>query len=393
MTLHQVVAAGQLCRVSPLTVLFMEANASLWESPVFAGIDEVAVEAAATVFGTVGIVARGRSAGASCPACGQFSARVRDAYQRHLRDLPLSGQRVVIHLRIRRFICGSPHCARRTFAERFSRLTAPYARFTSRANHTLERIGLALAGRPGARLAAQLGRARPGPRVARAGPLAPCDRPAPRLGGLNTVLRYARAPRRQDPLGENRPRPSRLDPYKPCLKRRFAEGCTSVTRLQRELLAENAPVTYQMVRAYRHPAQRSRAHTAPATNSAASDRLAHPPPHHLERGGPHRPEGRPDALPRTGHGRRAHPRLRRDAHRPPRRRAPTWIDTVETSQLPGLTGFANHLRRDLDAVRAGLSLERSSGVTEGAVNPIKKIKTQLYGRTGFELLRKMILLQ
>ncbi|MFV5998988.1 hypothetical protein ACNPQM_43500 [Streptomyces sp. NPDC056231] len=30
---------------------------------------------------------------------------------------------------------------------------------------------------------------------------------------------------------------------------------------------------------------------------------------------------------------------------------------------------------------------------EGAVNRIKKIKRQLHGRAGFELLRKMILLQ
>lgn len=68
--------------------------------------------------------------------------------------------------------------------------------------------------------------------------------------GLNTVLRYATAARWQDTIRENRPRPSRLDPYKPHLEHRFAEGCTSVTDLHRELLADNAPVTYQMVRAH-----------------------------------------------------------------------------------------------------------------------------------------------
>ncbi|MGW0600102.1 transposase [Streptomyces sp. NPDC002776] len=72
---------------------------------------------------------------------------------------------------------------------------------------------------------------------------------------------------------------------------------------------------------------------------------------------------------------------------------PAWIDAVDASQLPGLTGFALHLLRDLDAVTAGLSLHWSSGGTEGAENRIKKIKRQLYGRAGFELLRKMILLQ
>ncbi|WP_436850849.1 transposase [Streptomyces avermitilis] len=69
------------------------------------------------------------------------------------------------------------------------------------------------------------------------------------------------------------------------------------------------------------------------------------------------------------------------------------MDAVDASQLPGLTNFALHLLRDRDAVTAGLTLHWSSGGTEGAVNRIKKIKRQLYGRAGFELLRKMILLQ
>uniref|UniRef100_UPI00374E0E42 hypothetical protein n=1 Tax=Streptomyces lancefieldiae TaxID=3075520 RepID=UPI00374E0E42 len=57
-------------------------------------------------------------------------------------------------------------------------------------------------------------------------------------------------------------------------------------------------------------------------------------------------------------------------------------------------GDAEHgLRRDLDAVTAVLTLYWSSGSIEGAVNCIKKIKRQLYGRAGFHLLRKMILLQ
>ena len=72
---------------------------------------------------------------------------------------------------------------------------------------------------------------------------------------------------------------------------------------------------------------------------------------------------------------------------------PAWIEAVDASQLPGLTCFALHMLRDLDAVTAGLTLEWSSGSVEGAVNRIKKIERQLYGRAGFDLLRKMILLQ
>lgn len=64
------------------------------------------------------------------------------------------------------------------------------------------------------------------------------------------MLRYARAVAWQDTLRENRPRLSRLDVCKPCPERRFAAGCMSVTRLRGELIAENASVTSQMVRAY-----------------------------------------------------------------------------------------------------------------------------------------------
>ena len=389
-------------------VLVMQTDAPFWDSLVFDGIDEVEVEAVTVAFGTVEVVARGRAAGAACPDCGCFADRVHDRYQRRLKDLPLAEQGFVIRLMVRRFICGSADCSRRTFAEPFSRLAAPYARFTTRLNRALERVGLALAGRAGARLAAQLGfgagrmillrrvMALPDPRFSiprvlgvddfairrgqtystvltsvedhrvvdvlptrEAGPLAAwldrhpgvevicrdragayaegarrgapdalqvadrfhlwqglgravetcvaahrdCLRPtapsgtlpeatrptsgrsqddtepagrraarkkaahalvhemlaqghsrreiARHLGwGLNTVLRYANAARWQDTIRENRPRPSRLDPYKAYLERRFAEGCTSVTRLHGELIAEHAPVTYGMVRAH-----------------------------------------------------------------------------------------------------------------------------------------------
>jgi len=72
---------------------------------------------------------------------------------------------------------------------------------------------------------------------------------------------------------------------------------------------------------------------------------------------------------------------------------PDWISAARTTRLPGITGFAHGLTTDLEAVIAGLTVHWSSGGTEGAVNRVKKIKRQLYGRAGFELLRKMILLQ
>jgi transposase len=60
--------------------------------------------------------------------------------------------------------------------------------------------------------------------------------------------------------------------------------------------------------------------------------------------------------------------------------------------LPGVTSFASGLTSDLDAVTAGLTLPHSSGPVEGNVNRIKMIKRQMYGRAGFDLLRKRVLL-
>lgn len=156
LTLRQLDADPRISRHSPLTVPVMQPDASLWETLVFDGIDEVSVEEVTVAFGAVDIVARGRRAGATCPDCGHYSERMHGSYQRRLRDLPLGEQRVVILLKVRRFVCGATACPRRTFAEPFERLTCPHARFTTRLDRVLERIGLALAGRA-ARLAAQLG--------------------------------------------------------------------------------------------------------------------------------------------------------------------------------------------------------------------------------------------
>ncbi|MFL1906117.1 transposase [Streptomyces tauricus] len=72
---------------------------------------------------------------------------------------------------------------------------------------------------------------------------------------------------------------------------------------------------------------------------------------------------------------------------------PDWIEAASaTTDLPSLRHFAQHLLRDLDAVTAGLTLPWNSGVVEGHVNRIKMLKRQMFGRAGFEFLRKRVLL-
>lgn len=78
-------------------------------------------------------------------------------YQRMLRDCPLAETPVVIRLTMRRFICDTTACARRTFAEQVPGLTTPHARYSPPLRGALTAIAVALAGRAGARLAGGLG--------------------------------------------------------------------------------------------------------------------------------------------------------------------------------------------------------------------------------------------
>ncbi len=70
---------------------------------------------------------------------------------------------------------------------------------------------------------------------------------------------------------------------------------------------------------------------------------------------------------------------------------PAWMERVEHDDLPALHSLVNGLRRDQDAVIAGLSSSWSSGQVEGQNTRVKRIKRDGYGRANFDLLRTRIL--
>jgi hypothetical protein len=116
----------------------------------------VIAEAAELAGGRLCIWARARADHGMCPQCGQLSGRVHSRYGRRLADAAIGGRRVLIRLVVRRFFCGNPDCPKKTFAEQIQGLTSRRARRTPPLARTLIGIGLALAGRAGARLAALL---------------------------------------------------------------------------------------------------------------------------------------------------------------------------------------------------------------------------------------------
>jgi transposase len=65
----------------------------------------------------------------------------------------------------------------------------------------------------------------------------------------------------------------------------------------------------------------------------------------------------------------------------------SWLNKVETSQLPAFHTFVTGVLKDKEAVLAGLTLPWSTGPVEGQVNRLKLIKRSMYGRAEFDLLR------
>jgi transposase len=124
---------------------------------LFPSIADVAVLAVDVDSAIVRVDAHSTSRGAACPQCGSWSARVHSSYLRFPADLPSGGRRALFRLRVRRFRCPDRVCPRRTFVEQIPGLTRKHGQRTERLRSTLASVGLALAGRAGARLSPVLG--------------------------------------------------------------------------------------------------------------------------------------------------------------------------------------------------------------------------------------------
>jgi transposase len=94
---------------------------------------------------------------AACPVCQQPSERVHSSYQRTVADVPCGGRRVLLQLRVRKFVCPTHTCPQQIFTERLPDLVDPYARMTKRLQALVQALGLAAGGEQGSRLAQRCG--------------------------------------------------------------------------------------------------------------------------------------------------------------------------------------------------------------------------------------------
>ena len=234
------------------------------------------------------------------------------------------------------------------------------------------------------------------------------QREAAEILGLsrNTVNRFARESDAARLLVKSTSRENKLDPFKPYINSRWNEGVTSAAALHAEMAATqgwtgNVQAVERYVRQFRTADGRTRAGRAARPVPAA---LTVPKTRQITRWLLSRP-GRLDAddQARLAAVTAACPHLnalarhiRTFAEIMTRRQGllalEDWLTAVEASDLPELRSFANGIRRDQQAVTAGLALPYSSAAMEGNVNKIKMIKRQMYGRASFALLRKRVIL-
>lgn len=69
-----------------------------------------------------------------------------------------------------------------------------------------------------------------------------------------------------------------------------------------------------------------------------------------------------------------------------------WLEKYKSTKIMRIKCFINGITHDLEAVKNAIKYPWSNGVVEGHVNRLKKKKREMYGRAGFELLRRKVVL-
>jgi transposase len=231
---------------------------------------------------------------------------------------------------------------------------------------------------------------------------------ARRLGlARNTAAKFASAASIDELLVKATRRPTILDPFKPYLNQRWNDGITSATALHAEIRARgwngDIQAVFRYLRQFRTADGRDRQArarlqlTAPDTPAPPKPRqvtrwiMTHP--DHLASDDAANLARLLDASPALA---AAAAHVRSFAAMMTRRQGllalEDWLTAVEAGNQPALHSFARGIRRDQQAVTAGLALPYSSGALEGKNCKIKYLKRLMYGRANFDLLRKMALL-
>jgi transposase len=188
--------------------------------------------------------------------------------------------------------------------------------------------------------------------------------------------------------------PSALDPFKPYLRQRWAQGITKIAALHQEITAQGYGGSYTTVHAFLTPLKLAAPPRPPAppTPRQVTGLITRDPARLGEAGHDQLAAIRsrcPELSALAGHV-TGFAKILTGRHHD---QLDAWIAAVDADPgQPELHSFTTGIRQDNQAVRNALTLPWSSGLVEGLNTRTKLLKRQMYGRAAFPLLRKRILL-
>lgn len=210
-----------------------------------------------------------------------------------------------------------------------------------------------------------------------------------------TVRRFARAASVGELLIKQQDgRPGQLERFKPYLRKRWKQGCTTATVLLAEIrelgYGGSYPALTRYLRLFRTVGAAPPAAPAPPKVRDVTRWMLQRPDDHDDRehGRLNEILARSSALERLSFHISSFAEMMTGRHG---ERLDAWIAAVESDDFPHLHSFTAGLKRDHAAVVNGLTMEHNSGAVEGAVSRLKSIKRSMFGRAKFDLLRKKVL--
>ena len=216
-----------------------------------------------------------------------------------------------------------------------------------------------------------------------------------------TVLTHLRA--LCFPETVRRPRARQIDPYLPYLRERWNAGEHNARALWREIRAQGYPApdvqVRRLVNAWRAPPQMAGS-PAPVLSakqevtyySAQKTRwlLMKAPTDLSKREAAYIAELH-QRCPQVATAQHLLTSFHRLVTERCREQLDPWLEQCEQTGISEFVGFAQGVRRDYAAVANALRYPYSQGPVEGAVNRLKMLKRQMFGRAGFALLRRRVL--
>ncbi len=209
-----------------------------------------------------------------------------------------------------------------------------------------------------------------------------------------TIRRYLQA--KEFPERAPRQRRSELDSFRAYLEKRWAEGCRNASQLCRELRSQGYSGQRSRVKEY---LQAWRVNSS-STSSRPRRKLPNvrlvafwltKPPMQRSPDEQRWVEAVTTSNPQIATAEQLAQQFRRVFSDRDPDALTSWLAKSVASDIPELKRFVAGIQRDYEAVVAAVQQLWSNGQVEGQVHRLKLLKRQMYGRSGFPLLRRRVL--